>query len=76
MKKETIWYDEAIKIDKKKVRKMNNIENKAKNHIFIYKSLNIFEVRCKVTGGNFCTSVWNKGLIKQNICPCCGEEVK
>ena len=25
MRKETIWHDEAIKIDKKKVRKMNNI---------------------------------------------------
>jgi hypothetical protein len=55
---------------------MNNIENKAKNHKFIYKGLNIFEVRCKVTGGNFCTSIWRKGLRKQNICPCCREEVK
>lgn len=59
-----------------KIKMINNIENKKQNHKFIKKNDNNYEVKCLVTTGSFYTSVWRKGLIKQNICPCCGEEVK
>jgi len=49
-------------------------------HTFSYSGFEggrkVFLVKCKNTGGSFCTSLWNKGKAKRQICPCCNLEVK
>ena len=51
-----------------------------KNHKFIYcenlDERKIYLVKCKKTGGEFCTSAWDKFLIQRNKCLCCKEEIK
>lgn len=51
-----------------------------KNHKFIYKGFlndkKIYFVKCKKTGGEFCTTAWDKELEQRNKCLCCGEIIK
>lgn len=50
-----------------------------KNHKFKYVETDerkIYLIKCIKTGGEFCTEHWSKGLVKQNLCPCCNERIK
>ena len=52
-----------------------------KNHKFKYIETSeggkkIYVVECNKTGGEFCTEYWSKGLVQQNLCPCCKEVIK
>ena len=46
-----------------------------KDHKFVWVDGH-WKVRCKVTGGEFYTSLWKKGKVKQNQCACCGVIIK
>ncbi len=51
-----------------------------KDHKFVYKDSlndkNIYLVVCKKTGGEFCTTAWDKGLVQKNECLCCKEVIR
>ena len=40
-----------------------------------YKKDDLWWVYCRDTKGSFCTTVWIKGKIKDQTCPCCGAVI-
>ncbi len=51
-----------------------------KNHKFIYTGLKnnkkTYKVKCKTTGGDFNTILWDSGKVKKGVCVCCNEVIK
>jgi len=47
-----------------------------KNHKFKYIEEKIYLVKCKKTGGEFSTKLWDNEFILRNVCPCCKEVIK
>lgn len=49
------------------------------NHNFVFSEYSgnrkIYIVKCLETGGEFSTVLWIDGKAKQNVCPCCKEQV-
>ena len=50
-----------------------------KNHKFKfaekYGERNVFLVKCKNTGGEFSTKLWDNLLVSKGVCPCCKEKI-
>jgi hypothetical protein len=36
----------------------------------------LYKVTCKETGGSFPTSLWDRGKVLFNKCPCCGKDIE